>query len=76
VFYRVEFEVESLLKGSHPLPGNDAKVRELLDQSLRGNHMAATQKGRVSTIDNRSCKRINPAGWARARGMARLADVG
>jgi len=35
VFYRVEFEVESLLKGSHPLPGNDAKVRELLDQSLR-----------------------------------------
>ena len=39
VFYRVEFEVESLLKVSHPLPGNDAKVRELLDQSLRGNHM-------------------------------------
>jgi len=39
VFYRVEFEVESLLKGSHPLPGNDAKVRKLLDQSLRGNHM-------------------------------------
>ena len=36
VFYRVEFEVESLLKGSHPLPGNDAKARELLDQSLRG----------------------------------------
>jgi len=31
--------VESLLKVSHPLPGNDAKVRELLDQSLRGNHM-------------------------------------
>ena len=28
MFYRVEFEVESLLKGSHPLPGNDAKVRE------------------------------------------------
>ena len=26
-------------KASHPLPGNDAKVRELLDQSLRGNHM-------------------------------------
>jgi len=39
VFYRVEFDVESLLKVSHPLPGNDAKVRELLDQSLRGNHM-------------------------------------
>ena len=39
VFYRVEFELESLLKGSHPLPGNDAKVRELLDQSLRGNHI-------------------------------------
>ena len=29
----------SKLKVSHPLPGNDAKVRELLDQSLRGNHM-------------------------------------
>ena len=28
MFYRVEFEVESLLKGSHPLPGNDAKVRK------------------------------------------------
>ena len=39
VFYRVEFDVESLLKVSRPLPGNDAKVRELLDQSLRGNHM-------------------------------------
>jgi len=39
MFYRVEFDVESLLKGSHPLPGNDAKVGELLDQSLRGNHM-------------------------------------
>ena len=26
-------------KASHPLPGNDAKVRELLDQSLRGKHM-------------------------------------
>jgi hypothetical protein len=26
MFYRVEFEVESLLKGSHPLPGNDAKA--------------------------------------------------
>ncbi len=42
VFYRVEFDVESLLKVSHPLPGNDAKVakvRELLDQSLRGNPM-------------------------------------
>jgi hypothetical protein len=36
VFYRVEFDVESLLKVSHPQPGNDAKVRELLDQSLRG----------------------------------------
>jgi len=36
MFYRVEFEVES--QGSHPLLGNDAKVREVLDQSLRG-HM-------------------------------------
>src|SRR6266481_5834046 len=35
VFYRVEFDVESLLKGSNPLPGNDAKVRELLAQSPR-----------------------------------------
>jgi hypothetical protein len=31
--------LESLLKSSHPPPGNDAKVRELLDQSLRGNHV-------------------------------------
>jgi len=44
MFYRVEFEVESLLKGSHPLPGNDAKVRELLDQSLRGNHMGLNRR--------------------------------
>ena len=35
VFYRVEFEVESLLKGSHPLPGNDAKVRELFGEWFR-----------------------------------------
>jgi len=36
---RVEFEVESLLKAPTRCLGNDAKVRELLDQSLRGNHM-------------------------------------
>jgi hypothetical protein len=28
VFYRVEFDVESLLKVSYPLPGNDAKLSE------------------------------------------------
>jgi hypothetical protein len=48
VFYRVEFEVESLLKGSHPLPGNDVKVRELLDQSLRGNHMGLNTPGSLT----------------------------
>src|SRR6266436_3560102 len=48
VFYRVEFDVESLLKVSHPLPGNDAKVCELLDQWLRGNHMGLNTPGSLT----------------------------
>ena len=40
VFYRLEFEVEALLKGSHPLPGDEAKVRGLFEQSLDDDGMA------------------------------------
>ena len=40
VFCRLEFEVEALLKGSHPLPGGDTEVRRLFEQSLDDDGMA------------------------------------
>ena len=40
VFHRLEFEVETLLQGSHPLPGDDAKVRRLFENSLEDDGMA------------------------------------
>lgn len=39
LFYRLEFELESVLGGSHPLPGDEAKVRERFDSSLRDDAM-------------------------------------
>ena len=34
------WKIETLLKGSHPLPGDEAKVRALFEQSLDDDEMA------------------------------------
>jgi ubiquinone/menaquinone biosynthesis C-methylase UbiE len=33
-FYQIHFDLESLLQGSHPLPGDEAKLRAMLNQTL------------------------------------------
>jgi ubiquinone/menaquinone biosynthesis C-methylase UbiE len=49
-FYRLEFDLDSLLAGSHPLPGDEAKVRGMFERSLYGDTMALKVRRERSRI--------------------------